>query len=299
MTRAAFLAVLLVAVTGCGSVAPATGERDETLSSRLVNFGQKPPFVNALDIDPADGRLLLTTNRGYFRIDPRTQKVERVRGSIRAEGKSATVGTFLELLVTGPGQLIGSGHPDQPKALPGFLGFIRSDDGGRNWRVLARLGEADLHKIVVVHDRLYAYDAVLGAMLISDDGGRTFTENFTPRGLIIDFVVDPDDPRYLLASTEEQLFRSQDEGSRWRGVESDRGIRLAWPSRETLLRADQDGTVMVSRNRGQTFDRVGEVPGEPYKFKALDARRLFLALSDGTIMQTRDGGATWTTAFAP
>ncbi len=55
--------------------------------------------------------------------------MERVRGSIRAEGKSATVGTFLELLVTGPGQLIGSGHPDQPKALPGFLGFIRSDDG--------------------------------------------------------------------------------------------------------------------------------------------------------------------------
>ena len=300
MSRRAPALLALVALAGCGPGSTSdSGGAERARSDRLVDFGQKPPFVNALDVDPADNHFLLTTNRGFFRIDPRSRRVEQVRGTISARGRRATVGTFLKLLVTGPGQLLGSGHPDRAGTLPGFLGFIRSQDGGRSWRVIARLGEADLHKIVSMHGRLYAFDAVLGAMLVSGDGGRTFKEHFTPRGLIIDFVVDPKDPRYLLASTEDQLYRSEDQGATWRGVVSGRGIRLAWPAHDRLLRADQDGTVMLSRDRGQSFERVGEVPGEPYKFKALDARRLFLALSDGTIMQTRDGGATWTTAFAP
>ena len=53
-----------------------------------------------------------------------------MRGTIAAEGKSSTVGTFLELKSTGPGRLIGSGHPDQAGTLPNFLGLIASDDAG-------------------------------------------------------------------------------------------------------------------------------------------------------------------------
>jgi photosystem II stability/assembly factor-like uncharacterized protein len=299
MTRAGLAILVAVLLAACGSAGSASGERTRALSDRLVDFKRDPPYINALDVDPADGRFLLTTNRGFFRIDPDSRKVAEVRGTISARGRRATVGTFLELLVTGPGRLLGSGHPDHPGTLPGYLGFIRSDDGGRTWRVVARLGEADLHKIVAIHGRLYAFDAVLGAILISEDGGRTFTENFTPRALVIDFVVDPQDPAHVIASTEDQVFRSENEGSTWRGITSGRGVRLVWPARDALVRADRDGTVMVSRDRGRTFKRVGEVPGEPYKFKALDARRLLLALSDGTIMRTDDGGVTWTTAFAP
>jgi hypothetical protein len=33
--------------------------------------------------------------------------------------------------------------------------------------VVSRLGDADLHKIVFKHDRLYAWDAVLSAIVIS------------------------------------------------------------------------------------------------------------------------------------
>ena len=67
--------------------------------------------MNALDVDPADGSYLLTTNRGFWRIDPETDEVERIRGTMSAGRRSSTVGTFLELLVTGPGRLLGSGHP--------------------------------------------------------------------------------------------------------------------------------------------------------------------------------------------
>lgn len=291
-------ALVALALAGCGG--SGAGSAAETpKSSRLVDLEAKPPLVNALDIDPADGRFLLTTNRGFFKIDPKTEKVEQVRGTISADGKSSTVGTFLELTTTGPKTLLGSGHPDEEGTLPAYLGFLRSDDAGKSWQVLSRLGEADLHKIIEQHGRIYAFDAVLGAMLISDDGGRTFTERFTPRGLVIDFVVDPQDPEYILASTEDQLFRSEDGGEKWRGIVSGQGMRLTWPAPDMLLRADKDGRVYRSGDRGQTFQPVGKVPGEPYKFKSVDAQRHFLALSDGTIVATEDGGKTWRTEFKP
>jgi hypothetical protein len=299
----ALLLAALVGLSACGGGGGGGADGGEagggTRSSRLVDFSKPPPWVNALDIDPADGDFLLTTNRGFYRIDPRSKGVARVRGAVASARGRSPVGTFLELDVVGPGRLLGSGHPDDAKAgLPAYLGLMRSDDAGRRWRIVSRLGDADLHKIEQRHGRLYAFDAVLGAMLISSDGGRTFDERFTPPGLVIDFVVDPKDPEYLLAATEEQLHRSEDGGEKWRGVSSGAGIRLTWEG-DTLLRADRDGTIARSADRGQTFARVGKVPGEPYKFKSLDAQRHYLALSDGTIVGTRDAGDTWTTTFDP
>lgn len=293
----AALVAFALALGGCGSAEnePSTSER----SSRLVDFTKKPPFVNALDIDPATKEFLLTTNRGFFRIAPGGDEVTPVRGTISAQGKRSTIGTFLELLAVGPGQLIGSGHPDQQGTLPSFLGFIISDDGGKTWTVVSRLGNADLHKIIRIHDRMYAFDAVLSAILISDDAGRTFTENFTPRGLIIDFEVDPADPKRLVASNDGELFRSTDTGASWRPIDRREGIRLSWPAPDALYRALKDGTVERSSDGGDTWQAAGQVDGEPYKFKAIGRDELYLALSDGTIVHTTDGAKRWEAVFRP
>ena len=297
--------VFLAAALACGLLLNGCGGQQEgrggktTRSDRLVDFSLKPPYVNALDIDPASKEFLLTTNRGFWRIDSRTDSVKRVTGEVSTRGKTATVGTFLELLATGPGRMIGSGHPDRPGTLPSFLGFIESDDGGRHWKVISRLGEADLHKIVVRHDRMYAFDAVLGALLISGDGGKTFTERFTPPELIIDFDVDPAGADRIVASSQRRIFRTTDGGEAWRPIQSGNGTRLAWPAPDALYRAEKDGTILVSETAGDTFERVGTVPGEPYKLKAVSADHLYLALSDGTILETEDGGKRWTEAFRP
>jgi hypothetical protein len=293
----AIIAALALALGGCGTAydAPGTSQR----SSRLVDFTKKPPYVNALDIDPRSEDFLLTTNRGFFRIDPKSAKVTTVRGTISAQGKRSTIGTFLELLAVGPDQLIGSGHPDRQGTLPSFLGFISSDDGGKTWTAISRLGNADLHKIVRIHGRMYAFDAVLSAILISDDGGRTFIENFTPRGLIIDFEVDPANPKRIVASNDSELFRSNDTGASWRPIDRRDGIRLAWPAPGALYRALKDGTVERSGNGGDTWTATGRVDGEPYKFKSIGENELYLALSDGTIMHTMDGARTWKPVFRP
>jgi photosystem II stability/assembly factor-like uncharacterized protein len=292
------LALWLLAQAGTAlTVKEAKASATATRSARLVDFSKKPPYVNGLEIDPGSSDFLLTTNRGFWRIK-RDGAVSKVIGSITYHGKKDTVGTFLVVKPTAQGRLIGSGHPDHNNTLPQFLGYIASDDGGRSWRALARMGDADLHKIVNAGRRMYAYDAVLSAILSSDDGGRSFTEHFTPRGLVIDFVVDPADRDHLLAANDDELFRSHDGGDSWKPVVRARRMRLAWTNR--LYRADQDGRVYVSADAARTWKQTSRLEGEPYKWKATaDPRHLYLALSDGTIMETRDGAATWNAAFRP
>jgi len=296
MTRRA-LVLLAVLVAGCGAEDGTGGGKDR--SSKLVDFSKKPPYVNALEIDPADESFLLTTNRGFYRIPKDGSEAKPIKATVTAKEGTSPVGTFLEVDVLGPNEVVGSGHPDDPDALPPYLGFIRSTDGGKTFRVVSRLGTADLHQIRRIHDRLYAFDAVLGAILVSKDEGKTWTERVTPRQLILDFVVDPEDPDHLIASTEEQIYRSQDGGERWRPSAQGAAPRLDWPAPEALMRADKDGLFQVSTDGGQTWERRGRIEGEPYKVRAVDAENAFVALSDGTILETTDGGRTFEDRFRP
>jgi photosystem II stability/assembly factor-like uncharacterized protein len=278
---------------GCGDSDESAGRSD-----RLVDFSKRPPFVNSLEYESDSGQFLLTTNRGFYRVNPEDDSVRRVRATIEAGGERATLGTFLELNLDPDGELVGSGHPDQ-RTLPQFLGYLRSDDGGRRWRVVSRLGDADLHKIVFKHDRLYAWDAVLSALIVSEDGGRSFVEHFTPRGLIIDFEVDPEDPAHVLAATDDTLFRSEDEGESWRPLVQGEGTRLAWPEPDRLIMASKDGIVSRSEDGGDTFDEIGRVDGEPYVIDAVSGDELYMALSDATLLRSEDGGANWEEEFRP
>ena len=301
MRKLLYAAGAALLLAGCGSSEKKAGPvPPEQLSDRLVDHSQKPPWVHSLDTDPETGEFLLTTNKGFWRIDAETKKVTQVKGNFEAQGEKDTVGTFLEIEVQGGGKMIGSGHPDTSKKLPQFLGWLQSDDNGKNWRVISRLGEADLHKMVTIHDRVYAWDAVLSAMLITSDGGKTFQEEFTPPGIVTDFVVDPEDPEFILAATEEQLFSSDNAGKRWRPGELGSFMRLAWTEPGFIIRAEQDGTISTSSDRGTTWKKVGTVAGEPYKFEETDdPQHLYLALSDGAIVETTDGGKTWKDVFRP
>jgi photosystem II stability/assembly factor-like uncharacterized protein len=136
-------------------------------------------------------------------------------------------------------------------------------------------------------------------MLTSTDGGKTFKEQFTPRGLMIDFEVDPANPERIVSSTDTELFRTEDGGRAWRPLTRADGIRLSWPQADLLYRADKDGTVRVSSDGGTRWRDVGSVGGEPYELRATGPRALFAVLSDGSILETTDGGATWRDRFRP
>ena len=280
--------------TGCGAD---DGGESAARSDKLVDFKQKPPFVNAM-VPEADGSFLLTTNRGFFRVRD-GEEPERIRGVVKDKQGSSPVGTFLEIDQLSETELVGSGHPDNERPLPPYLGFMRSTDAGKTWSIVSRLGEADLHQIRRLHNKIYAFDAVLGAILISDDGGKNWEERFTPRELVLDFVVDPEDPDHILASTEETLYRSTDGGNGWRPAMQVKAARLDWPEKDVVMRADKDGTFQVSDNGGESFRRVGRLEGEPYKVVAKSKDQAFVALSDGSIYETTDGGRSFEERYKP
>jgi photosystem II stability/assembly factor-like uncharacterized protein len=296
MTRRARLAGAALATALCPAIA-AAGCGSSAV--QILDPAGKRPLVNALDVDERDDTLLVTTNRGFFRVDPESGKAREIRGLVRVGRRTSPVGRFLEVLADGPGRMYGSGHPDQPETLPQFLGLMRSRDGGQTWTVIARLGRADLHEMVAAHGSLYAADAVLGALLVSSDGGRTFAERFTPRGQVVDLAVSPADPDRVFVSMETHMFRSADLGSTWDLAGEARGAQLAWPVERSLFRADADGTVLVSSDGGKTWTRRGRLAREPVKLHEHTARMLDAVLADGTIHRTTDGGRTWKAIFEP
>lgn len=298
MRRALATAVLAsLALAGCGGGEDSTNATKPTqdVGSRLVD-PNVTPYVNTLE-RREDGSFFLTTNRGFWEVAADGSKVEQVRDAkvVAPEGTSP-VGTFLELADLGTGELIGSGHPDDASALPQFLGILRSKDQGRTWSVVDRLGTADIHVGRRSGDTLFLWDAVLGAVLITKDL-KTFEERFTPRTLVLDMVVDPQDQDFILISTEDEVYRSTDQGRSWRPLRPERAVRMSWTADGRLFRATQAGAWKRSKDRGSTWEDVGELPGEPWKIDSTSATEHHVALSDGSIAATQDGGATWTTLF--
>ena len=266
-------------------------------SSIVGPTGKKTPPINSLEVDPGGDGLLLTTNLGLYRIaDGEATKIE-------AEAKTpdgpTSVGTFLTVAADENGDLVGSGHPDDKGKVAGFLGMLRSEDGGERWESVSRYAIADMHSFHDLGGTLYAYDVVLPALLVSEDDGKTFEERGSPPGLAIDFVVDPDDPEQMLASTETQVFHSTDGGMRWTAATGATRARLAWPEAASLYRADSDGMVYVSDNGGDTWEVRGRVDGEPWKLVAAGPEELYAALGDGAVVHSTDGGESWDEEFTP
>jgi photosystem II stability/assembly factor-like uncharacterized protein len=296
--RRALPALLLVALAGCGG-GSGSGASTQPGAASIVDPSGSAPQVNSLEVEPGTRKLLVTTNRGFFRIDPTGGAPERIRAVATAKGRSVPVGGFLEVLPTGPRTLLGSGHPDRKGTLPEFLGVMRSEDAGRTWTVIARLGEADLHRMVLEAGKLYAFDAVLGAVLVSSDGGRTFEQHIAPPEPMVELEIDPGDASRMLLASEQTTFRSEDGGDRWRPLARSPGTRYAWPAEDALYRAEGNGAISVSADGGDSWKAVGRIKGEPARLKALDVGHLYVALKTGAILESRDGARSWRPVYQP
>jgi photosystem II stability/assembly factor-like uncharacterized protein len=236
------------------------------------------------------------------RDQPRPLRDRRQQGNAgpqRGEGQQET-GRFganvSAFAFTGPDRLVGSGHPDSP-TLPGSLGLIESSDDGRSWTAVSRVGLSDLHVIEPQPGALVAFDTTLGATIVSRDGGRTWSERQTPASAVLDIAVDPRDPGYLIASTGKLLSRSADQGNRWKPLGPADRAELAWGGKG-LFRADHDGTVLTSTDRGRSWSRVGKLDSSPGKLVEAADGTLYAALDDGSIQRSDNGGREWKTVFA-
>jgi Sortilin, neurotensin receptor 3, len=287
-----FLAGLGVAgIVAAGLLLWQSGDGDDTFSG-VPAADPGPVHVHGLGVNPADGALFIATHTGMYRVEEGERKAERVGGRYQD-----TMG----FTIVGPNRFLGSGHPDlneaREKNLPSLLGLIESTDSGESWNPISLLGEADFHVLRFAGKRVYGYDASNDRLLVSADRGRTWTELERP-GPLIDLAIDPNDPRRIVATTEEGLFHSRDGGRSWSRVGEAVGL-LAWPSRDRLYLVAGGGLMFTSNDGGRRLRHLGGVGGQPAALLAQSADELYVALHDGTIKRSTDGGANWAVRSTP
>lgn len=251
-----------------------------------------PVHVHGLGINPADRSLFIATHTGLFRVSEDASEAVRVGDSFQD-----TMG----FTVVGEDRFLGSGHPDLRTDLPPLLGLIESTDDGRTWESISLLGDADFHVLRSAGERVYGYDASNDRLVTSEDAGRTWNEAERPAPLI-DLAVDPNDDLHLLAAGSSDLaqglYESRDGGQSWERMGDSVGY-LAWVSSDRLLLVDGNGDVSSSADGGRSFVRRGAIGGQPAALLGQAADELYVALHDGTIKRSMDGGATWTVRSTP
>ena len=289
-------AAIVLALAGLVGLVAAIGvlvaSDDEATFSGLPAADPGPVHVHGLGVNPADGSLFIATHTGMWRVPEGARKATRV-GELYQDTMGFTI--------AGPNYFLGSGHPDineaREKNLPSLLGLIESRDGGKTWKPISLLGEADFHVLRFAGERVYGYDSSNDRLLASRDRGRTWDELDRP-GPLVDLAANPQNADQVLASTEAGLFRSNSGGRKWTGLAARVGL-VAWPEGTTLYLVEGNGDISFSGDRGDSWIRRGNIGGEPAALFGRSAQELYVALHDGTIKRSADGGRSWTVRSTP
>jgi len=298
--RRLVLLLSALALSGCGGDDEPADERAapaataSPAASAAPATGGAAPFIASLTVDPEDGTIVAGTGLGAFRIAPDASTGKPFDGELTTPDGSGAISPNLVLRFSGPGELIGSGHPKDPASgLPEYLGLIRSDDGGRTWASVSLLGEEDLHALDVRGDVVAGQPVEEAKLLVSADAGRTWEER-TPPALPVDVDLDPADPQRMAVTTLEGLFVSRDGGGSWRQRDVlTTETHLAWAETGALYRVDAAGAVQVSEDGGERWTEAGNAGAGPTTATADAEGRLYVALPGAVIVRSDDGGRTF------
>ena len=293
----ALAAVSLALLAGCGDDGGNTSAGPAPAVAWVDPDGD-PPYIGSLSVNPKDGSLLLGTNTGLFRIPPEGGKPVKVTGELTTPDDSGKISEALVAKFTGPDEVIASGHPSGGSTLPPALGLIRSADAGRTWDSVSELGVSDFHALSAVGDVLVAPLYGQAEIRLSRDGGRRFEPRVAPMALV-DLAVDPGDPKRWVATSEQGIYVSVDEGRTWRQRDPTPNVRLAWSEPGELYRIDPGGPVKVSGDGGETWQDRGDTGGEPQALAVDDSGVLYAATLDGKVRRSEDGGKTWRAFVTP
>ena len=238
--------------------------------------------IHGLGVNPADGQLFIATHNGLFAA---------AQGDTTPNQVGETTQDIMGFSVVGPNRFVGSGHPGLDQDLPPHLGLIESRDGGKTWKNVSLLGDADFHVLESAGNQVYGFDGLQGRLMVSSNGGRNWQQRTPPAGVFA-LAIDPDESSRIVASTERGLFASENEGRKWRPLSQDLAGLLAWPSEKKLYLIDGQGQAQMSSDGGRTWRTRGGIGGQPAAFMAHEDD-LYAALADGTVKRSTDGGVTW------
>lgn len=274
-------------LTGCAS-GDATNSRGSGDVPTTVSGTVTPPLVgveplpsehvHGVAINPADGLVYLATHNGIF---------------VAEGGGWAARGPVIDLMgfsVAGPDHFYASGHPGQGTQLPNPVGLIESRDAGRTWTPMSRQGQSDFHALTARPNRFVGFD---GQLRVSRDGAGWATTPGLPASA---FSLAGGEGDVVMATTERGVALSQDGGMGWDLIDGAPLLLLVdWVADQTFVGVAPDGVTHVSEDGGRTWQRRGQVAGQPQALGATEAgsELRILVVVETSVQESRDGGRTF------
>jgi hypothetical protein len=276
------LSAAAVLVAGCGG-------KNDPVASGTPESAADPGLQHIHGLGVSGNTLFIATHTGLWTA-PEGQTTVRRFGTSRQD--------IMGFSVLAEGHFLGSGHPGSDQAdLPPNLGLIESPDGGRTWKSISLLGDADFHVLESSGRHVYGVSSADGLLMVSSDAGRNWQRR-TPPAAVFSLAINPRAAERILASTERGLFTSDNGGQSWRPVGGNLAGLVAWPTPQRLYLVDGDGAVQLSADGGHHWQATGDIGGQPAAFIA-DGNDLYAALADATVKRSTDRGRTWTLRAAP
>nr|WP_299165589.1 sialidase family protein [uncultured Arthrobacter sp.] len=231
-----------------------------------------------MSVDPGTNRVLLATHDGLFDV---------------SQSPAVRIGPVIDLMgfTTGAnGEFYASGHPGPGTDLPEPVGLIRSTDQGKTWEELSEQGESDFHALAATDGGIVAFD---GQLRTSEDGMA-----WEPVGQQIQAfnLAATSRDSVVLATTEEGLQRSTDNGATWAAVPDAPLLMLTALSEGRAAGITPDGVVYTSDDAGLTWVEGGTAPGQAAAIavRVIDdsALRIWIATED-SVQVSNDNGQTF------
>jgi photosystem II stability/assembly factor-like uncharacterized protein len=201
--------------------------------------------------------------------------------------------------------------PSDPRILyAGTLeGVFRSSDGGATWAQISPPGSHEIHEIeslaVDPGDADTVYAGTWHLPWKTTDGGKTWHN--IKQGLIVDsdvfsIIVDPEHKHTVYLSACSGIYKSENAGTLFRkiqGIPSEarrtRSLKQDPEKREVVYAGTTEG-LYKTVNAGKTFDRMTDadvVVNDVYVDPG-DSNRVLLATDRSGVLESEDGGATFT-----
>ncbi|MEV0197147.1 F510_1955 family glycosylhydrolase [Nonomuraea sp. NPDC050691] len=270
-------AAMSAAVAGCGE------QPQKSAHGADPGIGH----IHGLGVDPADGALYVAGHYGLFKVKNGTQ-AERVAGRVQ---------DHMGFTVAGPRTFLASGHPGEAAvdAAP-HLGLIRTTDAGQSWTTVSEAGTADFHALQPAGEALYAYDSQSGRLRRSTDGGQTWTQGAEEKVIDLAAGADEPTTVYATTPEGVKVSGNGGmEFDPVAGAPL--LSHLDQPAKGFLVGTGADGLLHTSGDGGKTWRNGGKLPGAAVAFTAIHTKRLLAATEDGTVLESKDGGETFATVF--
>lgn len=262
-----------------------------------------PNHLHGIGFDHVNDRLFLASHFGLFTLED--GQLFQV-GDLRDDFMGFTIDPV------DPNVVYVSGHP----AGGGNLGLKRSSDAGLNFESILDSADGvpvDFHAMTVsAADPSWIYGSFMGKIYRTENGGDEWS-SVQPDGLpdaglcwgAPCLAADSDEPNIVYAGTEQGLMISIDAGETWDvlneeigptaavTVDPRDGGRIVAYTEAMGLAVSTDGGATWSSHHGD----LGAGDGRYVFAIALDQNdrdHMFVADMDNRVLETRDGGKTWT-----